>query len=287
MMIRFQALVATLLLACSAPSWAQAAAVADDAVVLRSGDFNLSKADYEKLVLGFERSAGAPTTGATMQSLQSGQEVARLLALVSEAQRRKLDQTPQMQALIRVRTYVLLSNALLRSLTDEAKQDEAGTRALWASEKSNYIDIKARQILVRFNGAAVDGKDNTGTQRSAAQAKTLADALYQKLKAGADFAALAKTSSDDQSTRLQGGELPLFTRGAMQAEFENVAFAAPVGTVSEPFKTKFGYHVVLVDERKPIAFERVRPTLEFMRAKQKMEAIAGAGVQLNDSYFKP
>jgi parvulin-like peptidyl-prolyl isomerase len=298
--MRCQALLATWVMVCCASSWAQgagagmgagigagAAAVADDTVVLRSGDFTLSKADYEKLLLGFERSAGAPTTGATAQSAQSGQEVARLLALVSEAQRRKIDQTPQMQALMRVRGYVLLSNALLKSLTDEVKLDEAGTRALWASEKNNYLDVQARQILIRFQGVATEGTDTAGTQRTAAQAKTLADALFQKLKAGADFEALAKSSSDDQRTRNQGGRLPVFTRGATQAEFENVAFTAPVGSVNEPFKTKYGWHVVVVDERRPFAFERVRPTLEFMRAKQKLEAIASTGVQLNDSYFKP
>jgi parvulin-like peptidyl-prolyl isomerase len=289
MMIRLQAFVATLVMTGAATAWAQGAGptVPEDAVVLRSGDFTLSKADYEKLVLGFERSTGAPTTGANVQSAQSGQEVARLLALVSEAQRRKLDQTPQMQALLRVRGYVLLSNALLKSLTDEVKADEAGTRALWASEKNNYVDVQARQILLRFKGVAVDGNNTAGTQRSAAQAKALADSLVQKLKAGADFAALAKSSSDDERTRNQGGVLPQFTRGAMQAEFESVAFAAPVGSVSEPFKTKYGYHVVQVDERRPFTFERVRPTLEFLRARQKLDAIAGSGIQLNDSYFKP
>jgi hypothetical protein len=42
-----------------------------------------------------------------------------------------------------------------------------------------------------------------------------------------------------------------------------------------------------VDERRPFDFERVRSTPQFMRAKQEIEAIAGAGIQLNDSHFKP
>jgi parvulin-like peptidyl-prolyl isomerase len=65
-----------------------------------------------------------------------------------------------------------------------------------------------------------------------------------------------------------------------------VAFAATPGQVSEPFKTKYGWHVVLVDERRPYAFDRVRPTLEFMRAKQKLEEIASTGVVLNEAYFR-
>jgi hypothetical protein len=283
----FRTLSAALALACGGPVWAQGAApVANDTVVLRAGEFSLSRADYEKLVLGFERAAGAVTTGADTQSVQSGQEVARLLALVSEAKARKLDQTPAMQALMQVRAYVLLSNTLLKALTDEVKADEAGTRALWASEKNTYVDVVSRHILLRFKGAAVDGSDNTGTQRSEAQAKALAVAAYQKLKAGADFAALAKAASDELNTRSGGGALPPFTRGAMLAEFETAAFAATPGQVSEPFKTKYGWHVLLVDERRPFAFERVRPTLEFIRAKQKLEAVAASGTVLNDAYFK-
>jgi parvulin-like peptidyl-prolyl isomerase len=174
----------------------------------------------------------------------------------------------------------------MKSLTDEVKKDEAGTRALWQSDKSNYFDVVTRQILIRHQGSTVEAANAPGNARTEAQAKVLADAAYQKLKSGADFAALAKTASDDQNTRDQGGLMPAFTRGAMVGEFENAAFTTPVGGISAPFKSKYGYHVVKVEERKPFAFERVRSTLEFTRAKQKLDAIAGSGIQLNEAYFK-
>ena len=282
------ALVHAILLTGCASVWAQTATVvADDVVVLRSGDFTLSKVEYEKLVLGFDRAAGAVTSGANAQAAASGQEVARLLALVTEAQRRKLDQTLEIQALLKVRSYVILSGALQKSLIDEVKKDEAGTRVLWESEKSNYFDVVARQILIRYQGSTVDGESSQGNSRTEAQAKSLADAAYQKLNAGADFAVLATTASDDQSTRAQGGLMPAFTRGAMVSEFENAAFVTLVGGLSEPFKSKYGYHVLKIEERRPFAFDRVRSTLEFIRAKQKLETIAGSSTQLNEAYFKP
>ena len=271
-------------------AWAQSAAssaLAADTVVLQAGEFKLTKDQYERLGLGFERGVGAVMTGSNPQSPQSGSEVARLLALVSEAQRRKLDQTPRMQELIRVRSYVLMANALLQALVQEARADEAGTRALWESEKNNYIDVVARQVLVRYKGVTVENAKGTGSNRSEAQALAVARAAQQKLAAGADFAAVAKASSDDEATRLRGGELPAFTRGATQAEFESVAFTLPVGTVSEPFKTKYGYHVIQVAERRPYSFERVRSSLEFVRAQQKMEELGAKGVELNSAYFKP
>ena len=62
--------------------------------------------------------------------------------------------------------------------------------------------------------------------------------------------------------------------------------AQTAGQVSEPFKAKYGWHVLRVDGRWRFAFGRVRPTLEFIRAKQKLEAIAGACIQRNQAYFK-
>jgi hypothetical protein len=138
------------------PRAAASQAVADDAIVLRAGEFTLTKAEYERLLPGFDRASGAITTGASSQSKQSGLDVARLLALVSEAQRRKIDQDPKMQALIRVRGYVLLANALLVTLTDDAKKDDPGTRALWSSEQNNYVEVRARQILFRHQGVKTD-----------------------------------------------------------------------------------------------------------------------------------
>lgn len=291
-MRRLRLLLLPIAIAASLPAWSQpapaaSAPLAGDTVVLRAGNFTLSRDDYEKLSLGFDRAVGAVTTGASPQSVQSGTEVARLLTLVSEAQRRKIDQTPKMQELMRVRGYVLLANGLLAALSDDVKRDEAGTRALYNSEKNTYVDVHARHILVRFQGSRSDTPNAKGSTRTEAQAKALALAAYQKLKAGADFAALAQSVSDDESTRAKGGELPAFTRGAMQAEFEKVAYELPVGSVSEPFKTVYGYHVVRVDERRPFAFERVRASLEFIRAKQMLEDIATKGNQLNEAYFKP
>ena len=286
----FRTLTFIAVAAAVSPALAQsnaAAPVGNDTVVLRSGNFSLTKAEYEKLVPGFDRAAGAVTTGVGSQSMQSGRDIAQVLALVSEAQRRKIDQDPKMQALIQVRGYVLLANSLLLSLIDDIKKDEAGTRALWNSEKNNYVEVHARQILVRYQGVKTDKPGQKGTSRTEAQAKALAADLAKKLQQGADFGATAKASSDDESTRSKGGELPAFSRGAMVPEFENVAFDTPVGGVSQPFKSKYGYHIVQVVERRPFPFERVRPALENIRAKQKYEEIAASGIQLNDAYFKP
>ncbi|HNX28903.1 MAG TPA: peptidylprolyl isomerase [Syntrophomonadaceae bacterium] len=73
--------------------------------------------------------------------------------------------------------------------------------------------------------------------------------VKQKLAEGKDFAELAKEYSTDTTNKEQGGDLGLVSRGQMVAEFEDAAFALPVGEISEPVKTEYGYHIIKVTEK--------------------------------------
>jgi len=70
----------------------------------------------------------------------------------------------------------------------------------------------------------------------------------EELKTGAAFAEVAKKFSEDKARH--GGDLGWLNRGAMVGEFQDKAFSAPIGEYTQPFKTKFGYHILLVEARK-------------------------------------
>ena len=72
-----------------------------------------------------------------------------------------------------------------------------------------------------------------------------ANGLLGQIKAGKDFAELAKLHSECPSGK-QGGDLGFFTRGRMVKEFEDAAFSMETGQVSEPVRTRFGYHLIKV-----------------------------------------
>lgn len=89
--------------------------------------------------------------------------------------------------------------------------------------------------------------------------------IYKKLKQGEDFEALAKQFSDDTNSAPNGGMLAPFSSGQINSnEFEGAAFGLnEIGEVSEPFKTQYGWHIVKLYGKKPIAsFEDMKSELE-------------------------
>ena len=73
--------------------------------------------------------------------------------------------------------------------------------------------------------------------------------LRQEIEAGKDFAELAGVVSDDEGSAAQGGDLGFFARGQMVAPFEEAAFALAPGELSEPVQTRYGWHLIKVEER--------------------------------------
>ncbi|HZZ45152.1 MAG TPA: peptidylprolyl isomerase [Tepidisphaeraceae bacterium] len=118
------------------------------------------------------------------------------------------------------------------------------------SPAPTFSEVHVRHILiatVRYDPASSTFKPF----RTDAQAKTRATALYAFIVDGHhDFGAVAAAESDDAGTRPRHGDLGFFRRGVMVHEFEDAAFSLPIGQVSQPVKTPFGYHLIQVLERR-------------------------------------
>jgi peptidyl-prolyl cis-trans isomerase D len=100
--------------------------------------------------------------------------------------------------------------------------------------------IRASHILLKTEG------------KPDADVRAKAEQVLKEVKApGADFAALAKKYSEDDSNAGQGGDLDYFSRGRMVPEFDTAAFALGAGETSDLVKTQFGYHIIKVTDRKP------------------------------------
>jgi parvulin-like peptidyl-prolyl isomerase len=82
------------------------------------------------------------------------------------------------------------------------------------------------------------------------QARSTAEELVRRARAGENFDTLAKEYSTDSSNKDKGGDLGWFGRGRMVKAFEDAAFALQPGQVSDVIQTQFGYHIIKMDERR-------------------------------------
>jgi len=95
------------------------------------------------------------------------------------------------------------------------------------------------------------GLPQGATPEQKAQAKTKAATVLKTVKAGGDFATLARANSSDPGSAPNGGDLGFFPKGQMTPAFEEAAFKLKPGTVSPLVETPFGFHIIKVIERRP------------------------------------
>jgi len=86
--------------------------------------------------------------------------------------------------------------------------------------------------------------------RTDQEARIMIDKLYERISSGDDFAALAKSNSDDPVSAIDGGSLDWVSPGQMVPEFDNAMSKAALGEVSKPFRSQFGWHILEVTERR-------------------------------------
>ena len=168
-----------------------------------------------------------------------------------------------------------------KAVTPQIKVSDADVKTYFDKNHATLdkpLQVRARHILV-------------------ADLKT-ANEVEAKLKAGGKFEDLAKQFSTDPSSKDKGGELGFFGKGQMVPAFQNAAFADPVGKITAPVKSPFGYHIIQVEEIKPA----VKATLAnstaairtLLKQQEQTQAVpiflnqlrANAKIEIYDDRFK-
>jgi peptidyl-prolyl cis-trans isomerase C len=177
-------------------------------------------------------------------------------ALVAQARKSGMDKDPTVQRQMVAAEDRALQTAVLNKEVAPSVTDEA-VHARYEKEiagKPGVEEVHAKHILVD----------------SEAEAKK----IISQLKGGADFATLAKQYSKDPSAAQQGGDLGFFKKDEMVPEFADAAFALQPGQISQqPVHSQFGWHVILVVERRkaePPSYDQAR---EQLRQKMIQEGV--------------
>ncbi len=128
--------------------------------------------------------------------------------------------------------------------------------------------VRVRHILIQ-----VPAKADAKTV-AAAQAK--ADDILKQLKAGGNFAELAKKYSDDPGSKTQGGELGFIQHGTTVPEFDRTAFGLQPGQLSGVIRTQFGFHILQVEEKQPAHVKSIDEVHDLIMANLMQQAQSAA-----------
>ena len=140
--------------------------------------------------------------------------------------------------------YVIVSPKGLEAEVSVTAEDVETYYRDHAREFEQPKRIRVAHILIRVA--------STGGGEAEATARQKAEATLQRIKAGADFAQVAKEISEDAASAAVGGDLGFVTEGELLKGFETAAFALKKGEVSQPVRTEFGYHLIkLLDAQAP------------------------------------
>lgn len=159
-------------------------------------------------------------------------------------------------------SYVVLSKSDIDS--DIVVSDEELAQAYddYVAMQAEFEERDASHILIEIND-----------ERTAAEAKVLADQVATKAKNGESFTELAKTYSDDVGSKNVGGDLGFNTRGGFVTEFDDALFVMNKGEISAPIETEFGFHVIqLKDIRAPKILSLAEKTAD-LKAELKASQI--------------
>lgn len=241
-----------------------------DTVLATVAGVNITENDIDNVIAGYPAEEQAKMQNPTVRNKILEQLIStRLFAL--EAREKGLDKTDEFTTLLEKLKDEVLGQMMVTELVKDLTVSEADEKAFYEENKDQFVmppQVSAKHILVETEKQALDIKAEIETGKIS-------------------FEDAAKKYSSCPSKE-RGGDLGFFQRGQMVPEFENTAFAGKIGEVTAPVQTQFGWHIVLVNDKKgeePISFEEAKEMIHnrLMRVKQK-ELYASELNRLSEKY---
>ncbi len=243
-------------------AWAQQT-IPDDQVLAKIGSRTVTEGDLKQMANAVPEKFRYyyQTPEGRKQTLDY---IVNIYALAAEAEKQGLDKTPDAEKLLAFTRNDLLARLLLDKMTKESPApSEADGMKYFEQNKAEFStpeSIKLHHILVENEKEAKD--------------------VLARLKKGDKFAEIATKISICPS-KAKGGDLDWMPKGSLVPEIEEVAFKMKKGQIEGPVKSKFGYHILFLEDNKPAeeaSFDQVKEyiieQLKYQKQQEQYEKIA-------------
>ena len=271
------------------------------AVVARVNGEEISKTEFDRAVAALEARNGGPVPAEQRDQILRGvlDQIVSYRLLVQESKARKVAaEDAEVDARMKeIQGQFPSEDAFKQMLTsrkttiDQVRTDirqDISVQKLIENEISAKAAVKPEQVTDFYTKNPDQFKQPERVRAShilitvpkgadaavKTQARTKAADILKDVKAGKDFAALAKQHSQDPGSAQNGGDLGFFQQGQMVGPFNDVAFTLAPGAVSDLVETDFGFHIIKVAEKqapRTVPLDEVRPQVEQYLQRQNRE----------------
>lgn len=235
------------------------------------GKATITQADYERELKSLPEFAQQLFEGAEGKERFLDELIKKEL-LYQEALKKGLDKDEEFkQKIEEFKKITLIGYLLEKEVEEKAELTDQEVEDYYEQHKEDFANItqmRASHILVKTEAEA--------------------QAVLERIKKGESFAKVAREKSIDPGSARNGGDLGYFSSGQMVPEFEAAAARMKTGEISPPVKTKFGYHIIQVTDKKigkTIEFEKVKTLIYQRLSADKQKDIFDSYIaKLRNSY---
>ena len=186
-----------------------------------------------------------------------------------------LDQQEPWKTQLQMTRDNLLAEAYITYLGNSSGIKTADIQSYYDSHQSEFEEARLSAILVSFSPAGAPVKEGTQT-RTEQQAQEKAADLVKKLRAGADFATLARTESDNKPSAEKGGQLGSFTADKLPKNISEKVFVLKQGDITDPIREQNGFYILKIDSLTKKTFAEAQADIITRLKNENTRKIVGA-----------
>lgn len=216
------------------------------------------------------------------------EQLVKLKALEQEGRRLGVENDPEAASRISMARANIVAGFALQKMIQPPT--DARLRAEWEKQKKNFETMQLSHILIAYAGGGVPPKQGT-PPLTEADAMKKAQGIAARLRAGADFAQMARSESDDVQSASEGGRLGDVSPAGLPPEVQSVVSGLKDQQVSAPVKSQFGIHIFKAGAHTARRYEDLKPMFASKLQRDEAEATLSrlqksAKVELDPQFFR-